>query len=183
MTSEAEISNNMPMAIDKSHFINALRAHYQEQLEIARRASAEAADAAQTFATESEKKEDSRAMLEFSSVAKGHILRAQGARDALAQIDHFEKQPQAKFSRKTPIALGAMVDVQMETDEGSEERTFYLLPLGAGTELNGPGGDGFVSVITPQSPIGKQLLGKRVGESFDMTVRGDAYEWHVLDVL
>lgn len=171
-----------PMAIDKSHFLLALRDHYQQQMDIARRASADAAVAAQTFATESEKREDSRAMLEFSSVSKGHILRAQGARDALQQLEHFEKQPHPRFSRKTPISLGALVDVQMETDEGSEERTFFLLPIGAGTELSGPGGDGFVSVITPQSPIGKQLIGKKAGESFDMTVRGDAYEWHVLDV-
>ena len=170
------------MAIDKTHFLAALKQHFHEQLDIARKASADAAVAAQTFATESEKKEDSRAMLEFSSVSKGQMMRAQGARDALQLLDHFAKQGALSFTRRTPIGLGALVDVRMDTGEGDEERTFLLLPCGAGTELSGPGGDGFVSVVTPNSPVGKQLLGKRVGETFDMTIKGDAYEWQVLDV-
>jgi transcription elongation GreA/GreB family factor len=54
--------------------------------------------------------------------------------------------------------------------------------VGAGTELTGPHGDGFVSVITPTSPVGKALMGLRVGETFDVTIKGDTYEWRVVDL-
>ena len=48
---------------------------------------------------------------------------------------------------------------RIEDDEGQEERTLFMLPVGAGVELSGPGGDGFVVVVTPRSPVGKALMG------------------------
>jgi transcription elongation GreA/GreB family factor len=51
--------------------------------------------------------------------------------------------------------------------------------VGAGVELTGPDGDGFLSVVTPLSPIGKAVLGRRVGESVDVTVAGEAREWTI----
>jgi transcription elongation GreA/GreB family factor len=169
------------MGIDKTHFISALRAKFTDQLEIARRAAGDAANAAANLATENEKREDSRAMIEFGSMSKAQTFRALRAREELEMLERFVKQGLGRFDRKTPIAMGALVDVRMETDAGEEERTFFLLPCGAGAELNGPGGDGFVSVITPASPVGKQLLGRRVGESIDVTIKGDTFEWFVVD--
>jgi transcription elongation GreA/GreB family factor len=170
------------MTNPKVHFFSELRAVFEEQLEIARKAAGDAAEAVKTLATESEKREDSRAALEFGSLQKGQTFRAMRAREELEELERFMKRGVQRFDRKTPIALGALVDVRMATDKGDEERTFLLLPVGAGTELTGPGGDGFISVITPSSPVGKQLCGRRVGESVDVTVRGDTYEWTVTDI-
>lgn len=167
------------MAIDKSHFVHELRRHFETQLGNARKQSHDALEAAANIATENEKREDSRTMLEFGSLSTGQRLRAQRARDELELLNHFMKQGLANYNRKSPIGLGALVDVRTNEDE---ERTFFLLPVGAGTELTGPGGDGFVQVITPQSPVGKQLLGRRVGESVDVTIRDDTYEWTLVDV-
>jgi len=166
----------------KVHFFESLRAVFEDQLGNARKAAGDAAEAVKTLATESEKREDSRAALEFGSLQKGQTHRAMRAREELEELERFMKRSLQRYDRKTPIGLGALIDVRMETDKGEEERTFLLLPVGAGTELTGPGGDGFISVITPSSPVGKQLCGKRVGESVDMTVRGDTYEWTVTDV-
>ncbi len=167
------------MAIDKEPFLRALRESFEQQLGIARRAATDAKQAAATLATESEKREDGRVALEFGSLSKGQTFRALRAREELEALERFTKQGLARFDRKTPIALGAMVDIRMHDDE---ERTFFLLPVGAGTELSGPGGDGFVSVITPSSPVGKELVGKRVGESIDVTIKGDSHEWRVVDI-
>jgi transcription elongation GreA/GreB family factor len=170
------------MAIDKTHFLDALMCHYEQQLGIARKSAADSADAAANLATESEKREDSRAAIEFGTMAAAQGFRAQGARDALMILERLGRGGMTKFHRKAPVQVGALVDVATETENGSEERTFFLLPVGAGTELTGPHGDGFVSVITPTSPVGKALMGLRVGETFDVTIKGDTYEWRVVDL-
>ena len=75
-----------------------------------------------------------------------------------------------------------VVDVATEDDEGSWERTFIVLPVGAATELEGPGGDGFITVITPASPVSKALMGRRVGDLVDVTIRREPFEWEILAV-
>jgi transcription elongation GreA/GreB family factor len=50
-------------------------------------------------------------------------------------------------------------------EDGDEGRTIFLAPAGAGIELTMPDGDGFVTVVTPASPLGKAVLGRRVGET------------------
>ena len=72
--------------------------------------------------------------------------------------------------------------MSVEAGEAEEERSLFLLPVGAGEELEGPGGDGFVAVATPSSPIGRALLGARVGDSVEVVVAGRDSEWTVLDL-
>ena len=79
-------------------------------------------------------------------------------------------------------AVGALVDVHIESEDGEEERTLFLLPVGAGNELTGPGGDGFISVVTPNSPVGRALMGSRVADSFEIVIDGKDREWTVVDV-
>ena len=68
------------------------------------------------------------------------------------------------------MALGAIVDMSTEDEEGFAERTFFVLPVGAGTELTGPGGDGFLSVITPASPVGRALMGRKAGDVVEVEI-------------
>jgi len=162
----------------RDHFISELRKHFEEMGAIAQRAGRDAQDAAAHMATESEKKEDARVAIEYGSLAAAQADRLRQAREALEQLELFVRRPLPDFARGVPIALGAMVDISSE--EG--ERTFILLPVGAGTELAGPGGDGFVSVITPASPVGKALLGKLAGDTFDVQIKGEWHEWAIADV-
>jgi transcription elongation GreA/GreB family factor len=75
------------------------------------------------------------------------------------------------------IQLGALVEI--EDEDSGEGRTFFLAPAGAGVALTGPGGDGFFSVVTPASPIGKAVLGKTCGDCVDVTVEGESREWTI----
>ena len=75
------------------------------------------------------------------------------------------------------IGVGAIVEVE-DADSG-EGRTFFLAPVGAGITLTGPGGDGHLSVVTPASPIGRAVLGRRNGDVVDITVDGDLREWAI----
>jgi transcription elongation GreA/GreB family factor len=45
--------------------------------------------------------------------------------------------------------------------------------------LSGPNGDGLVSVVTPASPIGRAVFGRRLGDVVDVTVDGALREWQI----
>lgn len=137
-------------------------------------ASRSAAVEATEGATPAEKREDARTALEFGALAKAQNQRArrsQGEADVLA---NFRPEP---LKPSAAIAVGAVVEVEdAETGEG---RTFFLAPVGAGITLTGPDGDGYLSVVTPASPIGRAVLGRRVGDTVDVTVEGDVREWTI----
>ena len=73
--------------------------------------------------------------------------------------------------------MGAVVEI--EDVESGEGRTFFLAPVGAGVTLTGPGGDGYLSVVTPSSPVGRAVLGRRAGEVIDVTVEREVREWTI----
>ncbi len=58
--------------------------------------------------------------------------------------------------------------------------TFFLAPAGAGEELTGPGGDGFFTVVTPASPIGAAVMGRRVGDEVQARIRGELRQWTIV---
>jgi transcription elongation GreA/GreB family factor len=158
--------------MDKQFLVEQLAERLRESAIVARRASQVAAEVARDGATPAEKREDARVALEFSGLAKGQTARA--ARVA-AEISTLEIFRPAKLGPKSPIALGAVVEVEDE----AQGRTLFLAPVGAGIELTGPGGDGFLSVVTPVSPIGKAVIGKRVGDTVEVMVQDEAREWTI----
>ncbi|MBF5045340.1 GreA/GreB family elongation factor [Aggregicoccus sp. 17bor-14] len=170
------------MSLDKKHLLAQLIERLQHSDRVAHRAEADAREAAKSLATESEKKEDGRAAIEFGSLATGQATRARRLAEELQALAAFAEAPFPRFGRTSPVALGAIVDVATEDDDGPAERTFFVLPAGAGAELTGPDGDGFLSVITPASPVGRALMGRRAGETAEVTLAGEVREWTVLDV-
>lgn len=106
------------------------------------------------------------------NLAKGLAERNERVRAELDALDGFAPQLFPKGSR---AALGALVEIENE-DSG---RTLFLAPVGAGLELTGPDGDGFFSVVTPASPIGRAVMGKRVGDTFEIALKGDIQEYRV----
>ena len=168
--------------LDKHALLDQLAERLRQSDRLAHRAKLEAREAARTLATESEKKEDGRAVIEYGSLATGQAQRARRVQEEIKALSDFQQEGFPHFSRKSPVALGALIDVSTEDEEGFSERTFFLLPVGAGTELTGPGGDGFLSVITPASPVGRALLGRRAGDTIEVTLAGEVREWTVLEV-
>jgi transcription elongation GreA/GreB family factor len=166
----------------KSFFIEELKKHYQEIISGARRAETDATEAADGIRAEARQKEDAKGAVEAGRVAKGHRQRRLRAKQELEQLIAFASGGLRPFASDQPLGLGAMVDVSIDGEEGSEERTLFVLPVGAGTELQGPGGDGFISVITPASPVGRALKGSRPGDSFEVVVQGRDREWTVVDL-
>jgi transcription elongation GreA/GreB family factor len=131
-----------------------------------------AAIEAREGATPDEKREDARAAHQLQTLGGAQQRRAQ---KALAEVDALATfRPPTQMST---IAVGAIVEI--EDEETGEGRTFFLAPVGAGMTLSGPGGDGLLSVVTPASPIGKAVLGRRVGDVVDVVVEGEPRGWQI----
>jgi transcription elongation GreA/GreB family factor len=158
--------------MDKRALVEQLVSRIQQAAAVAQRAGEDAALMARDGATAAEKRDDARVALEFQSLAKGQSRRVEKAKAELARLESFRP---SRLPPGTPIAVGAVVEVE----DGDEGRTFFLAPVGAGIELTGPGGDGFLSVVTPASPVGRAVLGRQVGESIEVEVQGEAREWKI----
>ena len=158
--------------VDKRALVEQLVARIQETANVAKRAAHDATTEAREGATPAEKRDDARVALEAQSLAKGQSRRAERADAALSALEAFRPRPLASGAR---IALGAVVEVE----DGAAGRTFFLAPVGAGIELTGPDGDGFLSVVTPASPIGRAVMGRSVGETVQVDVPGDVKEWTI----
>jgi transcription elongation GreA/GreB family factor len=100
------------------------------------------------------------------NLSRATRTRLDAAQAAWLAVNDF--QPTFK-ARGAPAGLGSIVEI--EDDSGG--RTLLIAPAGAGEELTLADGDGFLHVVTPASPLGKALLGKRVRDSFDVTLRGE----------
>jgi len=166
----------------KSFFVGELKRHYEKIISGAHRAESDAAEGADHIREESTRKEDTKGAIELARLASAHRKRRQEAKRELETLIAFAARGLPALRRDAAVGLGALVDVSIESEAGNEERTLFVLPVGAGTELNGPGGDGFVSVITPKSPVGRALLGTREGDCVETVVNGRDREWTVVEV-
>lgn len=94
--------------------------------------------------------------LEASYIAQGQANRAQEIRQGLEAYRSLELQ---QFNNDTPLRLSALVTLE---DEAGNQRRLFIGPQAGGMRLDAPAGE--IVVITPASPLGKQLLGLTVGD-------------------
>jgi len=108
--------------------------------------------------SKAENKYDTRG-LEAAYLARGQSKQMAEAAQAMEQ---FSVMPLREFGPKDPIDLSALVQL-----DGNGERSFYLIgPKAGGTEViheKKP-----IMVLTPQSPLGEKLAGKKQGEEVKM---------------
>ena len=119
-----------------------------------------------------EDKYDTRG-LETAYLASSQARQATETEAALAQ---YQTLALPKFTAKTPIALGALIEL-----EARGERFLYFLgPKAGGTEVHVAGQE--ILVITPEAPLGQALNGKRTGERIKLQGRGPGQEFRVVSV-
>jgi transcription elongation GreA/GreB family factor len=147
--------------MDKGFLLEQLGAMVRERLLETHRSSSEARADARSGAA--------RAV----NLALGQGQRDVQAREALDALDAFRPRP---MGRAEAIGLGALVEVE---DDDSRGRTLFLAPVGAGEELEGPGGDGIFHVITPGSPFGRAVMGRHVGDVVEVRLAGEVTEWTI----
>jgi len=114
--------------------------------------------------------------LEASYVAQGQANRAQEIRRALETYKQLTLQ---QFDDSSAIGLTALVTL---TGEDDTSRTFFIGPLEGGMKLvDNQTGDEIV-VITPASPLGRQLIGRGVGDPVRLRVGTADKEFEIVRV-
>ena len=160
--------------MDKSDLVAQLVTQLSTSARMALSSRDAAAAEARDGATPDEKREDARAAHQLQSLGRAQQKRAQQALSDADALATFKPAPLAPTAK---VAVGAVVEIE-DADTG-EGRTFFLAPVGAGSTLTGPGGDGHLSVATPASPIGKAVIGRRTGDVVDVMVEGELREWTI----
>lgn len=122
--------------------------------------------------SKAESKYDTRG-LEASYLARGQSRQAAELEAAIAE---FEKLPVKKFGAEDAISLGALV----ELENGGENLFYFIGPRAGGTEVLHDKKE--ILVITPQSPLGEQLLGKKQGERPQLTLGGTKQAAKIISV-
>ena len=138
-----------------------------ETLERAHRATMEGATHDQA---KPENEKDTRA-LEQSYLARGQAKRAEELRDGLAALRNMEVE---NFTPNQPVGVGALVTAA----EGKRQVRFLIALHGGGSRL----ARGSVQVVTPRSPLGEALIGKRVGDDCEVLTGGNRRELELVGI-
>lgn len=137
---------------------------------------AKAARAAHAEAThessKAENKYDTRG-LEASYLARGQSKQAAETAQA---IEEFERLVPRTFTAADEIDVGAFVELKAKSS-----RAFYFIgPRGGGTEVTHDGEE--VLVITPSSPLGQQIVGRKEGDKVKLHIAGSSSEFRIAAV-
>ncbi|MCL9773158.1 transcription elongation factor [Vibrio methylphosphonaticus] len=125
-------------------------------------------DAATNEETIPDNKYDTLA-LEAAYLAHGQAMRLEAIKKDIASLRHLVIRT---FEHDSPVGLSAMVDLE---DEQEVLSRFFLLPCGGGVSIDTEG----LRVVTPESPLGRALVGKRLDDEIALQV-GERVTHHVI---
>ena len=145
--------------INKRELLDRIVTRLQAELELLTTAALATHAEATDEENKAEDKYDTRG-LEASYLAHGQSKAAEETALALAQ---FQTLTLRDFAAGEPIGLGALVAL-----DGPGR--YFIGPRAGGTEIKLNGAT--ILVITPQSPLGRQLLGRRQGDTVQLDVGG-----------
>lgn len=162
--------------LDKVRVLELLRARLEQDLAVVTDAQQRTQSGATHEESRPENDKDTRA-LEASYLARGQAQRVAELRNAIALVARMEL-------RDFPPGSGAAVSALIEIEDDERTLCYFLAPAGGGIELALDGGDGVqhrarVRVVTPQSPLGRALLGRGPGDVIDVKTPDGLREYSV----
>jgi transcription elongation GreA/GreB family factor len=155
-----------PHSRSKTDLKRELLEQLDAQLVTARAAHAAATEGAISDESRPENDKDTRG-LEQSYLARGHAQRVADLETAVATITALPT------GAMTKVGVGAVVRV----DENDRTREIYVAGFGGGLVLAGD-----VTVVTPTSPMGRALLGKRIDDECELAAGGAQRTLVIVDV-
>lgn len=158
--------------MNKKLVLQKVIAHLTHELERYHRAARAAFEEATDEHNKSENKYDTRG-LEASYLARGQARQVAETEQAIAQFMSLTLQALGPADQ---IALGAYV----ELERGKDKTQYFIGPCAGGMEVSHAGRD--IVVITPQSPLGRQLIGRREGDLLKLEMGGARQEHRVARV-
>lgn len=144
--------------VNKETLVQEIIAVLAAQMDAYTRAARDAYAAATDPGSRAENKYDTRS-LEASYLARGQAIRVAETEESLSA---YRSMRCRSFGEDEPAALGALVQLS-----GPEGISYYFLgPSAGGTEVMHDGSE--VLVITPSSPLGQLLVGKKKGQEISL---------------
>jgi transcription elongation GreA/GreB family factor len=158
--------------MNKRAIIKKITAKLVGELEVYFRAAQFSRAEATHESNKAENKYDTRG-LEASYLARGQSKQAAELEAAIAEFEKLDARP---FADGTAIGIGALV----ELEHAGEKSVYFLGPRAGGTEVVHDKRE--ILVVTPQSPLGEQLLGKKSGDQPQLNFGGAKQPAKILSV-
>jgi len=158
--------------VNKTSLIKKIIAELVSELDLYIKAARAAHAEATHEQSKAENKYDTRG-LEASYLARGQSKQAAEIEKAIKQFESLTPRP---FPPGSGIDLTALVELQGKRDVS----TYFVAPCAGGTEVVHSKRE--ILVITPQSPLGQQLIGKKQGEKLRIEIAGNRDDYTILSV-
>src|SRR6266567_4675107 len=158
--------------IKKSDLLESIIEALHDSLAVLEKAARASHAEATHESSKAENKYDTRG-LEAAYLAGGQ---ARQAKEILDSIKVHESLVVKKFGRGDLIDLTALVE--LETD--GTRSSYFIGPKNGGLEINFQGNE--ITVITPQSPLGQNLMGKKTGQRWTGKLGGSSVKYHIVSV-
>ncbi len=159
-------------AVDKQALKRALLERLHQDLATVTAAQRASQEGVTNEESRAENDKDMRST-ETSYLARGQAERVVALREDIGRVEIFEMR---KFGPEVAVAMSALVRLE---DEAGDE-IYFVAPAGGGIKLSS--GSVEVCVVTPQSPLGRALLGKRVDDDVERPTAGGLREQTVVEL-
>ena len=158
--------------MNKSQLVREILAALSDSLGLLEKAARASHAEATHESSKAESKYDTRG-LEAASLAGGQ---ARQARELLDSMKAYESLAGKDFAAEEAAGLTALVELEAD---GTRSR-YFIGPRNGGLEITM--GRKEVTVITPQSPLGQNLMGKKAGARWTTRLGGSTVKYHVVSV-
>src|SRR5688572_25311184 len=157
------------MVVRKKKLVQAVIEQLRADLALYHRAALAARAEATHEQSRAEHKYDTRG-LEASYLARGQ---SRQVAEIEAAMEKFEKMEVREFGAGESIDTGAVV----ELSSGREKNVYFIGLRAGGTEVKFEKRE--ILVITAESPLGAQLIGKKQGEKHRLEIAGTKQEFTI----
>jgi transcription elongation GreA/GreB family factor len=158
--------------VDKAALVRQIIAQLDAELEGYARSARTAHEEATHEQSKAENKYDTRG-LEASYLAHGQSRLAAATQQARQE---FASLTLRDFGPDDPIDPGALVEIK----RAGGRALYFIGPRAGGTEV--ALGKDEVLVLTPESPLGQQLIGRKMGDRWELAIGAARSECRVLSV-
>jgi transcription elongation GreA/GreB family factor len=158
--------------MQKSAVRDAIVAQLQRELDLQSRAAHDSREEATSEESKSEGKYDMRSQ-EAAYLAEGQARLAVELVESLALYHALDPAP---LPAGAPASVGAIIILEAL----GRQTCYFLGPRNGGLDMNIGGTT--VTVVTPTSPLGRQLIGQRTGATVQLPGRGGPVAHRIVDI-
>jgi hypothetical protein len=158
--------------MNKTQLLQQIVDHLSDSLDLLEKAARASHAEATHESSKAENKYDTRG-LEAAYLAGGQ---ARQAREILESLKVYRSLALRDFAPDEPIDLTALVGVEV----GGVESLYFIGPKHGGLEVEFEGGE--VTVITPPSPLGQNLIGQKAGHRWTAKLGSSTVKYRITSV-